>query len=326
MPQFSDDLFLGSAKTFMGIAKQDSTSVFTGSIATTTLTVTAMLSGDPLVVGQYITGANVSAGTYITAFVSGTGGTGTYTVNTSQTAASATVYANGNALLGDPAPMDLGIGPLGRIYIWDTIPVTKANNNVSAAATYSAAGSATLAAGTGTSSVTRTDGTTVIQLDVPRGLSITIGTGTITNRNVTISGYDYYGQAMTEIIATGTTQSTTINGKKAFYQVSGATVSGAVGGTVAIGTSDVLGCPVRFIDRGYLDSVGWNNVLAEDVATTVVADLTNPATSSTGDVRGTITPSSSPDGTKRLVVGIYLPAIAVGPNATRLGALGVDQA
>ena len=32
------------------------------------------------------------------------------------------------------------------------------------------------------------------------------------------------------------------------------------------------------------------------------------------------------DGIKRLVVGILLPAIAVGPNATRVGALGVTQA
>ena len=131
---------------------------------------------------------------------------------------------------------------------------------------------------------------------------------------------------MSEVIATGTTQSTTVNGKKAFYQISSATVSGAVGGTVAIGTSDVLGCPIRFIDRGYIDNVGWNNVLAEDAATTVVADQTNPATSSTGDVRGTLTPSSAPDGTKRLVVGIFASGIAVGPNSTRLGALGVTQA
>jgi len=43
-------------------------------------------------------------------------------------------------------------------------------------------------------------------------------------------------------------------------------------------------------------------------------------------VRGTLTPSSAPDGVKRLVVGVFVPGIAVGPNATRLGALGVTQA
>ena len=119
MPQYSDDLFLGPAQTFMGTSQSDVTATFTGSIATTTLTVTAMLSGDSLVVGQYIDGTGVTNGTYITAFGTGTGGTGTYTVSTSQTAGSTTMYANGNALLGDPAPMDLGVGPLeiGRAHV-----------------------------------------------------------------------------------------------------------------------------------------------------------------------------------------------------------------
>ena len=55
---------------------------FTGSISTTTLTVTAVASGT-LAVGQVIVGA--SAGTVISALGSGTGGTGTYTVTVSQT-------------------------------------------------------------------------------------------------------------------------------------------------------------------------------------------------------------------------------------------------
>jgi hypothetical protein len=56
---------------------------------------------------------------------------------------------------------------------------------------------------------------------------------------------------------------------------------------------------------------------------TPAATLT--ATTTTGDVRGTYLPSSAPDGVKRLVMTIALPAIAVGPNATRIGALGVNQ-
>lgn len=64
----------------------------TGSISSTTLTVTAVTNGT-LAVGQIISGANVSAGTYITALGSGSGGTGTYTVNNSQTSASAAISA-----------------------------------------------------------------------------------------------------------------------------------------------------------------------------------------------------------------------------------------
>ena len=62
----------------------------TGSIATTTLTVTAVGSGT-LAVGTYISGTGVTAGTYITALGTGTGGTGTYTVSASQTVASTTI-------------------------------------------------------------------------------------------------------------------------------------------------------------------------------------------------------------------------------------------
>jgi hypothetical protein len=60
---------------------------FTASIATTVLTVTAVASG-ALAVGQLITGAGVAPGTFITALGTGTGGTGTYTLGTSQTVAS----------------------------------------------------------------------------------------------------------------------------------------------------------------------------------------------------------------------------------------------
>lgn len=67
--------------------------VVTGSISTTTLTVTAVTSGT-LAVGQTISGTGITAGTKISALGTGTGGTGTYTVDTSQTAASTTVTAS----------------------------------------------------------------------------------------------------------------------------------------------------------------------------------------------------------------------------------------
>lgn len=324
MPQYSDDLFLGPAVTYMGTGNANASATFTGSIATTTLTVTAMLSGDPLVVGQYIDGSGVTNGTYITAFVSGSGGTGTYTVSTSQTAGSTTMYANGNALLNDPSQMDLGVGPLGRIYVWDTIPQALVANNIAASQTPAAAGAITLTAGTSVKSVVTNNGT-VLQLDVPRAVSVTTGAGSPTTRNFTVSGYDYYGQAMSEVIASSGSASTAVNGKKAFYQISGITVSGGTVVAITIGTTDILGIPVRVTDAGYIARVGYNATLAED-AGTFVAAATATATTTTGDVRGTYVPSGATDGIKRLVMGILLPAIAVGPNATRVGALGVTQA
>lgn len=325
MPSFADDLFLGTAQTYMGVGRQPVTTQFTGSMSGTTLTVTAMRGGESIRVGMYVDGTSVTDGTYITAFGTGAGGVGTYTINQSVSASSTLMTANGNGELQDPSQMDVGVGPLGRIYVWDCVPQAKGSAVLSAAASYAVAGNATLAAGAGVRAVVLNSGSTVYQLDVPRAVSITIGAGTIADTAVTVSGFDYYGQAMSEVIQTGTTQSTTVNGLKAFYQVSQVAIGGDCGATIAVGTSDVLGIPVRVTDAGYIASVGWNNTLARN-AGTFVAAVTLTATTTTGDVRGTYTPSSVPDGIRRLVMGILLPAIAVGPNATRTGALGVTQA
>lgn len=67
-----------------------STAVFTGSIAGTTLTVTAASSGQ-IAEGMTLTGSGVTAGTKITLLGTGQGGVGTYTVDTSQTVGSTTI-------------------------------------------------------------------------------------------------------------------------------------------------------------------------------------------------------------------------------------------
>ena len=73
-----------------GVRIDSHAAVFTGSITTTTLDVTAMTSGD-IYLGMEISGTSVTAGTRITAFGTGTGGVGTYTVSASQTVASTTI-------------------------------------------------------------------------------------------------------------------------------------------------------------------------------------------------------------------------------------------
>lgn len=64
--------------------------VFTAAISGTTMTVSAVTSGTVLV-GAVISGTGVTAGTRITAYGTGDGGTGTYTVDTSQTVSSTTI-------------------------------------------------------------------------------------------------------------------------------------------------------------------------------------------------------------------------------------------
>lgn len=73
---------------------------FTGSISGTTLTVTAVSGPGAISVGNPITGAGVTAGTYVTALGSGTGGTGTYTVSASQTVGSESMVATGHNARG----------------------------------------------------------------------------------------------------------------------------------------------------------------------------------------------------------------------------------
>ena len=78
-----------------GFSLQTETAVFTGTInnggagAGTILNVTSVTSGT-LKVGMVLTGGSITAGTFISAFTSGTGGIGTYEVSVSQNRASDT--------------------------------------------------------------------------------------------------------------------------------------------------------------------------------------------------------------------------------------------
>jgi hypothetical protein len=324
MPQFSDDLFLGSAQTYMGTGLRNYSTTATGGtggVSSSTLTITANTFGAPIVVGMYVDGTSVTDGTFITAFGTGTGGVGTYTLNQAINIANSTVLTlHGNIPLDDPSQMDLGVGPVGRIYVWDVVPQAAITNNIAASQAPAAAGALTLTAGTSAKAVVTNTGATVIQVDVPRAIKVNCST---TARAFTVSGFDYYGQPMSEVI-TVAVAGTAVTGLKAFYQVSSVTIAGSATAAV-VGTSDVLGIPVRVPNVAYVASVKSNNTLAQDAGTFVAAD-TATATTGTGDVRGTYAPATASNGIVRTVMGILLPGIAIGPNSTRVGALGVTQA
>jgi hypothetical protein len=145
----------------------------------------------------------------------------------------------GQAVLGNPSPMDTGVGPLGRIYVFDCIPLTANAANICASQTPTGAGALTLLTTStlGGKRVVRADGQTVTQLDCPRALSVTTGTGTTVSSNFTITGWDEYGQAMSEVIASGAVASTTTNGKKAFYQILSVVGTGGTTSTITVGTT-----------------------------------------------------------------------------------------
>lgn len=222
---------------------------------------------------------------------------------------------------GNPSEPSIGAGPLGRIYVFDVVPLAANATNVVNAATTAGAGSIPIAAGTNATAYTSAAGPVYVKFDVARCLALS-SAANLSAVNFTITGLDQYGQVMTVLIAGP--NANTIKTTKAFRAVSSVSVSAAVGTAVNIGTSDTIGLPWALSSAAYIVSRNWNN--AADTSTVVAADTTSPATSATGDTRGTLALSSASDGTKRLVFIQALTGIQCGPQATSAGLIGNPQA
>lgn len=156
-----------------------------------------------------------------------------------------------------------------------------------------------------------------------RTLTVTwAGNDTAASLNVT--GWDTYGQPMTEHIAGGS--GTTTNGNKAFKFLGTATPAGTVSGSnISLGTRDVFGFPLRVDSFAYVNYF-WNS--AEGTATGITYASTSTPTSATGDVRGTVSPGTS-NGVIALQVFVTpRPAALVANGATvmSVGLVGQVQA
>lgn len=231
------------------------------------------------------------------------------------------VYLPGQVDANSPSSPQLGAGPLGRVYVWDILPLTL-NATGLATAQAGTGGVVALTAGTGVTSRVDGNGLTRLVLDVPRAVSLTAA-GANTQTAI-VTGYDQYGQRMTETFAAPSTN--TVTGKKAFKEILSILFAATPGSNVSAGTSDVFGLPYSISDFVYIQSIKWAQTLADQAATVVVADATTPALSTTGDVRGTVTPSSASNGTRRMVALLALTGAQVGPQGTRLSLAGVNQA
>jgi len=105
-----------------GVSVVSHTASFTGSITTTTLTVSAISAGS-IYPSMQITGTGVTAGTRIVAQLTGTtGGAGTYTVNTSQTVTS-------TAMTGD-LPSKIQVSQAGIYDVQFSAQFVNATNDV----------------------------------------------------------------------------------------------------------------------------------------------------------------------------------------------------
>lgn len=215
-----------------------------------------------------------------------------------------------------PGTIGRGVGPLGRTNNFDIVPAAASANAVCNAQSVSGAGALTVNGANATAGVAT--------FDYARAVSVVTSSANNTAVGITVSGTDYYNQAQTELVVTNGTS--TVNGKKAFKSIAAVSSNAAAVGTVTVGNSDVFGLPYRVIDAGYIIRNGWAGNLANDLGTFVAADTTSPATATTGDVRGTYTPSSAANGSRRLVLSVALTGIQAGPNATQTGAIGVTPA
>lgn len=155
-------------------------------------------------------------------------------------------------------------------------------------------------------SITTQDGTTVTvwTLDVPRNVVSTVThASSVVAMTIVVTGYDQYFAKMSEtltVAATGTSQVDA--GKKAFKYIESIAITAAAdaeANTLNFGTGDVFGLPFAV---GALNKVIlFANNGVEDAAAFVAAD-TNTATATTGDVRGTVDPTTAADATATFAV------------------------
>ena len=199
--------------------------------------------------------------------------------------------------------------------------------------TYTVTGNATVASATITGQAT--GGTTQLaqpfgqpssiylwnpQAVVGRAVSIT-GSASASGGNFLISGYDIYGVPMSEVIA-GPASATTVNGKKAFKYIASVVPQFTNAQNYSAGTTDIIGFPMR---ADFFSDVAINYNAAAITASTgfVAAVTTSPATTTTGDVRGTYALQSASDASKRLAVRQFILPANMGTSA---GLFGVTQA
>jgi hypothetical protein len=154
----------------------------------------------------------------------------------------------------------------------------------------------------------------VATLDVPRNVIVdAAGAATAT---LTVTGTDAYGIPMSEAITLN--GATAVAGKKAFKTITGI-ASSATATDIFVGTGDVFGLPIRANSRNYVQTA-WNGAFVT-TGTFVGAVGTDPATTTTGDVRGTFAPADAADATKRLTLWVF-----VLDDDTQTGLYGVAQA
>ncbi len=200
---------------------------FTGVISTTTLTISAIAANERVNIGDTVVGSGVTAGTKITAFVGGTGGNGTYTVNISQTVGSESMTTTSNVL--DATTVASGTLAVGQ---------TVTGSGVAAGSVITALGTGT--GGTGTYTLSGAPQTVASEAMASEGTPITVTFDSVSGGFIIASGIT--GAPSTMAFATGTIAATLL-------------LTSATGAVLSQGAAAAV--PATFMGAAATTSTGW---------------------------------------------------------------------
>ena len=213
-----------------------------------------------------------------------------------------------------------GIGYWGRDGFKITPPFRHTWTNVTTANTTGAMTATTFAAAGAVTFDSNVSGG-VVTFDVPRNATFNTTTGVnLTAKTLSLAGTDLYGVAMSEHIIGPNGSLSPGVGVKAFKTLTSGSVSSSISAAVSIGFGTKLGLP--FAITGKRDVLAFYTDDTLEISSTFVgAVTTSPATVSTGDVRGTVDPTTAPNGTRDFT--IHFVALDVD---TKTNLYGVTQA
>lgn len=145
------------------------------------------------------------------------------------------------------------------------------------------------------------------------------GSASSTGGNFLVKGWDIYGQPMTEVIA-GPAGATSQNGKKAWKWIQSVTPQFTDAHNYSVGTTLLTGLNLAADAAGYV-TIWLSGTGYTANPSITAADTTNPATTTTGDVRGTTTLTAA-----RYILQVQLSAARL-TNSTSLaqGMFGITN-
>ena len=130
-----------------------------------------------------------------------------------------------------------------------------------------------------------------------RCLTVTNNNAGDTGYSISVTGYDIFGVAMTESI--NVSANATATGAKAWKYITGVSLvksgGGTPTGTISVGTSDTFGFAMKSEKWEYMNIYFAGAFISTSTGWTTAVN-TKPATSSTGDVRGTYALQSASTG------------------------------